>query len=69
VAYSLPETDQSVFPEEQQNLLSPDMERSCRDYIPRTGLYPMAKIVEPYPRIDVIDFVSVEDGAQLEQTA
>jgi len=25
-------------------------------------LYPAAEIVEPYPRIDVVDFVCVEDG-------
>lgn len=35
----------------------------------RTRLYPATEIVEPYPGIDVVDFVRVEDGAQLEQTA
>jgi hypothetical protein len=39
-----------------------------RNHIPRTGLYPATEIVEPYTRVDVVDFVRVEDGAQLEQT-
>ncbi|KAH9171449.1 calcium-transporting ATPase [Lactarius sanguifluus] len=40
-----------------------------RDSVPGTGLYPSTEIVEPYPRVDVIDLVRVEDGTQLEKTA
>ena len=39
-----------------------------RNHIPRTSLYPATEVVEPYPRIGVVDFVRVEYGAQLEQT-
>jgi hypothetical protein len=36
--------------------------------VPCTGLYPSTEIVEPYPGVDVIDLVGVEDGAKLKKT-
>ena len=66
MTYDVPKPFQSVFPDRfyVKMLVEPP-----RNHIPRTGLYPVTEVVEPYPRIDVVDFVRVEDGAQLEQTA
>lgn len=67
MAYDVPKPYQSIFPKKGQDSKSKiDLAEPPRNHIPRTGLYPATEIVEPYPRIDVVDFVRIEDGAQLE---